>query len=248
MQSSWSKIRQLSLYYDLRARSATSSREYALIVYDALIEILQGAALYVTTETAEEPDIHTNHRNRIDINDEIYLILTSRIGCYVMTIIALASMTHQLWVLYGLLILVAAKVGAVIVKWLFYILDDPELYQCYLQLLCWMDMLIREGEDVVNSDAAWKFAMMYSAISQVPTGLSYVRYILRYKTRLLRKEFLREMGGNRFGSGRKFFAASLMQSSFQAGIQATRVLTSQSSGGIEVTPKYMDNIWKSDAE
>jgi hypothetical protein len=245
MNSDWNKVRQWTSYYDLRARSATSSQEYISIACDALTEVIQAISLNVTKETADKRNINMNHRKSIDINDEMYAIVTSPIGCYVMAIIVLASLTRQLWILFGLLALIAAKVGGVIAIWLFYILDDPELHQCYLQLRCWMDMLIKEGEDVVNSDAAWKFAMMYTAVSQVPTGLSYIRYIVRYKTRLLRKEFLRELGANRFGSGRKFFAASMVHSSFQSSIQATRLLASH-SGSIEVTPEYMDDIWESD--
>ena len=51
----------------------------------------------------------------------------------------------------------------------------------------------------MRGESAWKFAITYSMVKQAPTGMSYVKWIMRYKTENSRREFLREMETTRFG-------------------------------------------------
>jgi hypothetical protein len=245
MKIEWKTIRQRSTHFVLQARSVTTIREWLSLLCELVTEIFQSTVQYVVIETKSRRDLNIAkpYRRVNSVNDEMYAIATTWTACYIFAVITLAMLTHQLRVLFGLFLVVVAKVGGVVIKWIVFILEDPELYKSYAFLRSWLGLLIKEGESIVSSDAAWKLAMTYTVVSQVPTGLSYLQYIIRYKTRLLRKEFLRELGVNRFG-GRSFFLSSQINASFQSGVQITRKLSSS----LVQSTKYHDEIWESDAE
>jgi hypothetical protein len=154
--------------------------------------------------------------------------------------------THQLWILHGISLYIAGTILSYVIKWVIYILDDHELVTNYKYLRGWLYVLIREGEDIINGDAAWKLASAYMMIQQAPTGISYIRYAIRYKTRLLRKQFLMELGGNRFGTG---FRLAALKSKL-----ASSLLRNSSSGEISYKNQmfhddgdgYYEEIWHND--
>ena len=49
-------------------------------------------------------------------------------------------------------------------------------------------------------------------VKQAPTGMSYVKWIIRYKTEHLRHEFLQEMGTARFSMSDRFSTSDQLQS------------------------------------
>jgi hypothetical protein len=193
-----------------------------------------------STDSTGRDENDTDDRFRTQKRSEVFFhhIATTYTAFYIYTIIAVSMATHQLWVLHGISIYIAGTILSYVIKWIVYILDDNELVTNYV--------LIHEGEDIINGDAAWKLASAYMMIQQAPTGISYLRYALRYKTRLLRKQFLMELGGNRFGTG---FSITALKSKL-----ASSLLRTSSSGEISIKNQmfhddgdgYYEEIWHND--
>lgn len=236
-------IRQSILYYIHNARSITTVSECLLLIYDVMYFVLTIVRKYVihrstaaaaaeteatATATATHTDSVSSKRSSQNSDSDVmfYQIATTNSALYVYCVVAVSMILHQIWiVVYGLLLFIVFHVLICIMKWIHYILDDRELYENYKYIRSWCTILLHEGEDMVRSDAAWKLATVLMMIDQAPTGISYIRYVIRYKTRLLRKQFIMELGGNRYyyDNARQRIQGTVqkLKSSFVSSSQAT---------------------------
>ena len=250
----WDNIRQTIYYYINHFQSVTTFREGILLIYDIICFIVSKIATYCCSSDVTPSSFSID---RSDDNDDrfrtqkrnevvFYHIATTYTAFYIYTIITISMTTHQLWVLHGISIYIAGMILSYVIKWVVYILDDHELVTNYKYLRGWIYLLIHEGEDIINGDKAWKLASAYMMIQQAPTGISYLRYALRYKTRLLRKQFLMELGGNRFGTGfsisvlKSKLASSLLRTSSSDDINSKNLMFHDDGDG------YYEEIWTND--
>lgn len=248
----WDNTRRTIVFYINHVQSITTLREGILLLYDIICFVLSTIVKYCSSDggagSTGRYENEADHRFRTQNGSEVVFhhIATTYTAFYIYTIIAVSMATHQLWVLHGISIYIAGTILFYVIKWIVYILDDNELVTNYKYLRGWIYVLIHEGEDIINGDAAWKLASAYMMIQQAPTGISYLRYALRYKTRLLRKQFLMELGGNRFGTG---FSISALKSKL-----ASSLLRTSSSGDISIKNQmfhddgdgYYEEIWHND--
>lgn len=109
---------------------------------------------------------------------------------YALTILTVA--TGWFWILHGISLLIVDQILQVVVKWFIFTLNDRELQFARHYILSWLSLIIREGEQIVNSESAAKFVTAQSILQSAPTGVSYARWIIRYKMRAAHLEFLRE--------------------------------------------------------
>lgn len=226
-------IRQSILYYIHNARSITSVRECLLLIYDVMYFVLTIVRKYVihrspAAAAAEATTLHTDwvsskrSSQNSDSDVMFYQIATTNSALYIYSVVAVSMILHQIWiVVYGVLLFIVFHLSICIIKWIHYILDDRELYENYKYIRSWCTILLHEGEDMVRSDAAWKMATVLMMLDQAPTGISYIRYVIRYKTRLLRKQFILELGGNRYFYDSARQRIQKLKSSFASSSQAT---------------------------
>ena len=253
----WDKIRQSIYHYVNHVKSITTLREWIIMIYDIVCLISSTIVRYCCSNNNNTGSTtgHNDHdvRFRSQTRSDLIFnhIATTYTAFYMYTIIAASMLTHQLWILHGISIYLFVTIASYVIKWLIYILDDPELITNYKFLRGWAYVLIHEGEDILNGDAAWKLASAYLMVQQAPTGMSYVRYIIRYKTRLLRKQFLMELGGNRYG-GAIGFRISALKNKLAASLQRS---VSSDSGDADMNRNqmfnddgegYYEEIWHND--
>ena len=117
---------------------------------------------------------------------------------YVYTLITLSLLTHRLWIVHGISVLLLGKILHLVLVWMDYVLDDVQLRFACKYIGGWLYVFLGEGEAILTDPAAWKVAVAYTVASQAPTGVSYLRYAIRYKMIGIRREFLGELGMDRF--------------------------------------------------
>jgi hypothetical protein len=123
-----------------------------------------------------------------------------------------ALVSRRAWILQGVSLIVLGKTMEIVLKWILYILDDKELRIVRKFIRGYLVLFLREGEKVLSGEDAWRFAITFTALSTVPTGVSYMRFVVRSKMQILRQDFLDELGQNRWDRG------SLLKSNLMAGI------------------------------
>jgi hypothetical protein len=113
----------------------------------------------------------------------------------------LSILTQRLWILHGLSILALAGMHQVVSKWFNFWWDDPELRCAYKNLRTWIRIFLMEGEKILAGKSARELMVAYTAMIHAPAGASFVRSFVRYKTKKLRYEFLKELDVHRFATG-----------------------------------------------
>lgn len=143
-------------------------------------------------------------------------------------IVVLAVLTRRLWILHCLSIMILDQILQVVVKWLIFTLDDRELRFASNYIRTWLALIIREGEKTLTSQSAYNFAVATSLLQSAPTGVSYAKWVVRYKRSQMRREFLREgVGRERYAGIR--IALATKKKAQQA--QAAKGTISRSSTG-----------------
>jgi hypothetical protein len=120
-------------------------------------------------------------------------------ACSVYSVIALAVLFRRAWILHCISLIVLDRILLIGTRWIVYAIDDDELWYCIRYLRGWLQLFLREGEQILSGPGAQKFAMAYSVLWTAPKGVSYIRHIVRYKMIALDKTFLSELGANRYG-------------------------------------------------
>jgi hypothetical protein len=110
-------------------------------------------------------------------------------------------LTQRLWMLHGLSILALAGMFQVLSKWLDFWWDDPELRCAYKNLRTWIRIFLMEGEKILAGKSARELVVAYTALIHAPSGASFVRSFIRYKTKKLRYEFLKDLDVQKFATG-----------------------------------------------
>jgi hypothetical protein len=162
---------------------------------------------------------------------------TSTTALSVFACLALAAITGRFWILHGISLLIVDRIFVVLVKWIIFTLDDREL-QMAGHYLRWLLLVLREGEKIMTSQSAAEYIMAATLLKSAPTGVSYVRWIIRYKMKLARYEFIREVGKDRLSrksSARALAAinqaktqAKLVKSKVHDNVKAVRQTVSRS--------------------
>ena len=172
------------------------------------------------------------------IGDELACLRSRRLGSVFWTsstaislsaILALAVLTGQSWILHGISVLIIDQILFILIKWIVYTLDDRELRFACHAVRTWLSLIIQEGEEVLTSQSAAKYIMAVSILQSAPTGVSYARWIIRYKMKSARSEFLREnVGKDRLSLKRNRLAlaaiarAKLIQNKVYNNVNASR--------------------------
>jgi len=129
---------------------------------------------------------------------------TSQTAMRVYAILFLAIVTQRLWILHGISLLLLDQMLQIVIQWTVYTLDDPKLRFASRFIRDWLTLIVEEGENILTSPNALNYIMAFSMLQTMPTGVSYVRWIYRYKMQTVRREFLREeVGGERFKRAKK---------------------------------------------
>jgi hypothetical protein len=241
----WDEFKQSITYYFYHVQTITSVRDCRDFVYDILTYFVSKSRTcfcrFTNTDTTTIRKSSPYHKNTTTFVD----IAVSYTALYTYTIIVLSMMSHQAWILlHGLSLYIVLTIATILLKWIIYIVDDPELIMNYKYIRSWIYRLQQEGEEILNGDAAWKFATVYVMVQQAPTGMSYLRYLLRYKTRIVRKQFLLEMSGNRFLGERlsaitsKFTASLYSRSNDDEDNNTVSMFDDDEKGG-----GYYEEIW-----
>ena len=113
-------------------------------------------------------------------------------------IVLAAAVLQRFWILHGISLIIVGYIATIVAKWIFYILDDKDLWSALSYLNRWLAFFQRESKDILENRASWKMAFVEAYIAQASsTGVAVVRYIYDRKMVVLRKEFLRDLGGDR---------------------------------------------------
>jgi len=143
---------------------------------------------------------------------------------FICALLIVAVATGWFWILHGISLLIVDQILQVVVNWFIFTLDDNELRFARHYISSWLALIIREGEGILNSQSAAKYVAAMSLLQSAPTGVSYARWILRYKMRVVRTEFLREgVGKERLTVKKSRLAMAAMQAKMQASLHAKKV-------------------------
>jgi hypothetical protein len=149
-------------------------------------------------QISNEPVVPVVSAKRFASVNDIWMNQTVQIA----TALVLSSiLTQRLWILYGVSILALARIYQVVSKWFDFWWDDPELRRAYKNLRTWIRIFLMEGEKILAGESARELVVAYTAMMHAPAGASFVRSFIRYKTKKLRYEFLKELDVHRFATG-----------------------------------------------
>jgi hypothetical protein len=140
---------------------------------------------------AHQQNSHTTSSGSYSLLE--YRFWTSRIAYFIYgnTVIALA--THQHWLLYGVIFSLIMQVAWVVLQWVMYVLDDPDLWKNVAFLSTWVKRFVKEGEAILSGADAKKLILAGTIVHNARTGLSYFRAILRYKISILNRSYLEDL-------------------------------------------------------
>lgn len=212
-------IQRHASLYTTKARSVSTVEDCRNLAQDILVDICR---LIVTTLTAKSV-VTDDAWDKPTGNDDFWMCRTA---LYMYAVVLLSLLTRRIWIMHGISLLVLIKILGVVLTWADYILDDDELRFASKYVRGWIGLFLREGEKVLSGEAAWKFAMTYSVVTNAPTGVTYLRYVIRYKTTVLRQEFLSELGENRFERRQQ----GLLQRAISSGSQLQKQLRTSTAG------------------
>jgi len=111
---------------------------------------------------------------------------------WVYALLILSIVTRRPWILHGISLLLVDQMLQVVIKWLLFALDDRELQLAGKYVRGWLRLILEESEKTLTSKSAVQYVMAFSLLKSAPTGVSYFKFVVRYKMKLVRTEFLRE--------------------------------------------------------
>jgi hypothetical protein len=106
------------------------------------------------------------------------------------TDIFLALVLVKAWVLYGSMIVILSQILKLCVKWILFILDDPELWKAYTLVKGCGQIFLMESEHIAKGDAS-RFLMVGAFAYTAPSGIGYARSVLRYRMSQMNNDHLR---------------------------------------------------------
>jgi hypothetical protein len=201
--------RSVSLYM-MKARSVSTPREFRALAQEFLVDLCRLMVRMLT----EKPPTTYDTIEYPTRNDDFW---TSRLALFVYAVVFVSLLTRRSWIMHGVSLLAILKILKVLVKWADYTLEDGELRYACTYIRGWIGIFLNEGEKILSGEDAWKFAVTYSVVTTAPTGAAYLRYVIRYKTRALRKEFLSELGEDRFNRRQNGFLLRKLDHAISAG-------------------------------
>lgn len=125
-------------------------------------------------------------------------ILTSRKAQCMYGLVFISLVTHRLWILHGISILLLDTMLIILYQWSVYWLDDPEVLIAFKNCRGWLALVMKEGDKVVSGKTSREFLLAFSVIAQSPSSVSFLRHALHLKMSAMRQELIHELGFNRF--------------------------------------------------
>jgi hypothetical protein len=222
------EIQQAASLYMIKFRSVSTAGEFRALGRDVLDDLGRRIVTRVTRKPlagAAVADDITAMEARRTRNADFWMCRTA---LYMYAVVLLSLLLQRFWVMHGISLLLLGKMFEVVVKWVVYTLDDDELRFANKYIRGWFRLFLRESEKILTGEAAWKFAMTYSVVANAPTGVSYVRYIVRYKMAALRQEFMSELGEDRFGKRQPGYLQTKLSGALKSGTALQKQLRTSS--------------------
>lgn len=124
----------------------------------------------------------------------------SETAMWVYVDVTVAVILGKSWILYGAMLLLLMQIGWIVIKWILYALDDPELEYCINYVKTWVKRFVNEGEKILKGEDATRYIVSYTFLRSVPTGFSYFRWLLRYNMRQGNLHYVQTVVSDRYGS------------------------------------------------
>jgi hypothetical protein len=156
-------------------------------IVEAPSSSLKSAASYKSCTEKRERKPLMNKRNT-DIS-----FWTSWVAYLIYFWIWVALALHQLWLLYGILLVLTAQIMWVILIWLNYIGDDPQLWASINTLSFWAQRLYKESGEMLKSDTSTKKLVLGTFAVGASSGISPVKRYCREKMHQVRLDNVEQM-------------------------------------------------------
>jgi hypothetical protein len=126
---------------------------------------------------------------------QVHLVFfTSPSACAIYVCTTSALVLGEPILLYGILIVLSLQIIWIVLKWILYIADDPELR--HLQTFCkgWTTVLRKEGSRIISGKSPPALFLAGTAARQLPTGMGMARVFLRKFTKRCNDQLCEELG------------------------------------------------------
>lgn len=122
-------------------------------------------------------------QQEIFLNQKEYQFFTSWPARVIYVHLWSALLFHKPWILKGVLLVIYMQICWIVLKWITYIIDDPDLIKNVRYIRGWIRLFLKQGHQILNNHNAAQFVMAGTMLRTMPSGMSYMRAIVRYRTR-----------------------------------------------------------------
>lgn len=117
--------------------------------------------------------------------------------------IALTILFEQTVFLYGILAVLGLQIGWVALRWMLYILDDPELKRAMAYMKGWAGVAKRQGDKIANDKSSRSARLLAACVRQVPRGMGVARVFFRDLSAKVNQQVLDDLRQH-IDAGKKF--------------------------------------------
>ena len=117
--------------------------------------------------------------------------------------IGLTILFQQTVFLYGILAVLWLQIAWVALRWMLYLLDDPELKTAWVYMKGWAGVAKRHGDKIVNDKSSRSLRLLAACARQVPRGMGIARVFIRDLSAKANQQVLDDLRRH-IDSGKKF--------------------------------------------
>ena len=126
-----------------------------------------------------------------EIDDTYARFWTSRPAKGIYVLVFFSLLTHELRILYGILLVFLFEMILAALKWWGYIASDPELWRAIEYMSTWMQRIVGQGKEIVSSEEKFgKRAVLGTALMGAGVGHGGARMAIGAKNKTVRNEFI----------------------------------------------------------
>jgi hypothetical protein len=96
--------------------------------------------------------------------------------------------------LYGILVVLSLQIFWIVLKWILYIVDDPELRNLHTFCKGWFAVLLKEGSRIIGGRSPSALLMAGTVARQLPMGMGVARVYLRKFSKRCNDQLCAELG------------------------------------------------------
>jgi len=107
--------------------------------------------------------------------------------------ITMAIISQRIIFLYGVLSVLWAQLAWIALKWLLYVIDDPEWHMMHSFVKGWINVVMREGSRITSGNCPRSLWFAGTVAREIPLGMGLMRVYIRNFSHRVNHQMLNEL-------------------------------------------------------